>query len=169
MTTIRHRIAATVILATALPLSACSDDTTDTTDTTTVTATETVEASPETSTSADSTVTVSSTGDGPVGLTTADTLPGDTTGFSGRLITGPGSCFALAEFGGDGAPRTLVFPAGTEFVTRDGRPSVTMPGRDAAYVGQPLDVDGTDVPVTDLAGFPDACSRGGTGTALVVD
>lgn len=114
-------------------------------------------------------LTVTAAGHGPVAVTADADSGADTTTVSGKLIVGPGSCFALKEIGHDGqdAPRPLILPAGSEAVTGDGRPSVTLPGQDTTYIGTDITVDAAEVSVTDIDGFPEQCSHA-TGTTLLV-
>lgn len=180
----RHRAAVTASLAAVLalgPLSACSDSdgsngsAPDTPTFTEDTGTETVttEAGDPSDASepdpADSHITVSASGSGPIALTTDDSPEGEAESISGRLVTGQGSCFAVVGFSDDGPPRPLVVPADADVVTQDGRPSVTLPGRDTVYVGQPMDLEATTVPISDLEGVPDRCARGDSRDALVAN
>ncbi|WP_145942201.1 hypothetical protein [Corynebacterium glyciniphilum] len=192
----RHRAAITASLAAVLalgPLSACSDgdgnngsapDTPTFTEDTgtgntgtdareTVTETVTTEAGDPSDASepdpADGRITVSASGSGPVALTTDDSPEGEAESISGRLVTGQGSCFAVVGFSDDGPPRPLVVPADADVVTQDGRPSVTLPGRDTVYVGQPMDLEATTVPISDLEGVPDRCASGDSRDALVAN
>jgi hypothetical protein len=190
----RRRAAVTTALAAVLTLgplgtlSACSDDsdTADSADSTaapeTVTETVTTEASETAGTSETSEtsetqvpeghITVSTSGSGPTAITTEDTPEGETYGTSGTLVVGPGSCFALKEFGnrgGDNTPRPLVLPVDSEFVTQGGRPSVTLPDKDTVYVGENMDVDVVSMKLSELDGLPDACARGASQTGLVVN
>lgn len=190
----RHRAAVTAALASFLSLgalSACSDDDgttepsfTESTSAAAETVTETVtteatEPSETSETSATSEpeipeghITVSTSGSGPTAITTEDTPEGERYGTSGTLVVGPGSCFALKEFGnrgGDNTPRPLVLPVDSEFVTQGGRPSVTLPDKDTVYVGESMDVDVVSMQLSELDGLPDACARGTSRTGLVVN
>lgn len=184
----RRRAAVTTALAAVLTLgtlSACSDDsdtadTADTADTTTgtvapetVTETVTTDASETSETDVpEGHITVSTSGSGPTAITTEDTPEGKTYGTSGTLVVGPGSCFALKEFGnrgGDNTPRPLVLPVDSEYVTQGGRPSVTLPDKDTVYVGENMDVDVVSMQLSELDGLPDACARGVSRTGLVVN
>ena len=185
----RHRAAVAAALTAVLalgPLSACSDDSDSTSGTDapvftedtgtdapeTVTETVTTDASDTSGASEpeapEGHITVSASGSGPIALTTDDSPEGETESISGRLVTGQGSCFAVVGLSDDGPPRPLVVPADSEVVTQDGRPSVTLPGRDTVYVGETMDVEATPVPISDLEGVPDRCARGDSRDALVV-
>lgn len=181
--TVRHRAAAATVLAAVLalgPLSACSNgdgsngsapDTPTFTEDTGAggTSTDAPETGAETGgETADGRITVSASGSGPVALTTDDSPEGETESVSGRLVTGQGSCFAVVGLSDDGPPRPLVVPSDSEVVTQDGRPSVTLPGRDTVYVGETMDVEATSVPISALEGVPDRCTRGDSRDALVV-
>lgn len=189
----RHRAAVAAALTAVLalgPLSACSDDSDSTSGTDapvftedtgtdapeTVTETVTTDASDTSGTSEpearEGHITVSTSGGGPTAITTEDSPEGETYGTSGRLVVGPGSCFALKEFGnrgGDNTPRPLVLPVDSEFVTQEGRPSVTLPGKDTVHVGETMDVDVVSMKLSELDGLPDACARGTSQTGLVVN
>ncbi|MEJ6550246.1 hypothetical protein PQI66_11900 [Corynebacterium sp. USCH3] len=180
----RHRAAVTAALAAVLSLgalSACSDDDGTTepsfTESTsaaadTVTETVTTEAAEPSATSEpevpEGHLAVSASGSGPIALTTDDAPDGETENISGRLVTGQGSCFAVVGFNDDGAPRPLVIPADSDIVTQGGRPAVTLPGQDAVHVGETIDVEAVTVPITDLEGVPEQCTRGDAEDALVV-
>lgn len=186
----RHRaVAASLAAVLALgTVAACSDDdstaepsfteNTDVTETVTTDATETESEASETSETSETTetpeghVAVSASGGGPIALTTQDTPDGESYGTSGRLVVGPGSCFALKEFGnrgGDNTPRPLVLPVDSEFVTQGGRPSVTLPGKDTVHVGETMDVEVVSKQLNELDGLPDACARGASRSGLVVN
>lgn len=83
----------------------------------------------------------------------------------GKLITGPGGCFALTD---DDRPRLLVFPEDTAFELQDGRPSATFAGTEH-FVGQTFTADLTEVPQSSVTGIPDRCSRGAGDTVLVIE
>lgn len=117
---------------------------------------------------ATSRISVSVIGAGPMGLTTVDSHGANAMAISGRLIVGPGSCFALKDTGVHGAPLLLVAPAGTEFTTRRGRPAATFPGQGTVFVGDFAQVSGAQVSLDRLDGVPERCTQGGTAMALVV-
>lgn len=83
----------------------------------------------------------------------------------GKLIAGPGSCFA---FDGAGAPQLAVFPPGATFVLQNGKPSVTVNGVEHA-VGREFTSETTALPAAEVTGVPERCARGSAGTVLVVD
>lgn len=189
----RHRaVAASLAAVLALgTVTACSDDDTtaeptftENNDVTETVTPETTTATETSATSATSTtsepeipeghIAVSSSGGGPIALTTRDTPEGEPQQVTGRLIVGPGSCFALKRPNGRGndgenAPRPLVLPVGSEFVTRGDRPSVTLPGKDTVYVGETMDVEAVSMPFNELDGLPDPCARGAAESGLVVN
>ena len=179
----RHRaVAASLAAVLALgAVTACSDDDSTaepsfTTETTTTTETSTTSTTSATSEPAipEGHIAVSASGGGPIALTTGDTPGGESRQVSGRLIVGPGSCFALKRpdaRGNDGenAPRPLVLPEDAEFVTRGDRPSVTLPGEDTVYVGETIDIEAVSMPFNELHGLPDACARGAAPSGLVVN
>lgn len=116
-----------------------------------------------------STVSVDASGRGPIALSaTGGGTDGTAESIDGRLVTGQGSCFAIVDGSTDEAPRPVVFPAGTESVTERGRPSVTPPGQDTVYVGEPISVEAVPVQLEDLDGLPERCATGGSTTGLVV-
>ncbi|MDN6706979.1 hypothetical protein [Corynebacterium glyciniphilum] len=189
----RHRtvaasLAAVLTLGTLGTVTACSDDDSTAeptfTGNTDVAETVTTETSATSATSAAATtseqetpeghIAVSASGGGPIALTTGDTPEGESQKVSGRLIVGPGSCFALKKPDGRGnedenAPRPLVLPVDSEFVTRGDHPSVTLPGRDTVYVGETMDVEAVSMPFNELDGLPDPCARGAAESGLVVN
>lgn len=83
----------------------------------------------------------------------------------GKLITGPGGCFALTD---DDRPRLLVFPEDATFVLQHGKPSATFGGAEHV-VGQTFTADLTEVPQSSVTGIPERCSRGAGDTVLVVE
>ncbi len=104
--------------------------------------------------------------EGVLGLHHSGPVPAGAPGpGSGRLITGPGGCFAFA---GDRAPQLVVFPAEAMFVLQNGRPSVTVDGTEH-FVGRELTVSTTAVSKAKVTGLPDRCSRGSSDTVLVVN
>ena len=171
--------AAALLVTVTLALTACSDRDTDNAPSFTEMPDDTASDSTSDSTSdsrSDTAIaqgpTVTAAGKGPVAVTadsTHDGDPTDTTPVSGKLIVGPGACFSLTETGrgSQGAPRPLILPVGSESVTADGRPSVTLPGQDATYVGTDITVAAAEIPVSDIDGFPEQCSHA-SGTALFV-
>ncbi|GAA3705143.1 hypothetical protein GCM10022377_18580 [Zhihengliuella alba] len=105
---------------------------------------------------ADRRIDVEAIGDGPIGLTTAEAAQnGDDA--SGRLITGPGGCFAVVD---NAEPQLLLFPEDAEFVLRDGQPSVTTSGLGTVEVGKQFDFSAEAVALEDTAGIPDRCTHG---------
>lgn len=143
-----------------LPLTACGGDGGPATESTTEAATGA------------SALSVEASGRGPIALSAsdggADVAEGTAESIDGRLVTGQGSCFAIVDGSTDEAPRPVVFPAGTESVTEQGRPSVTPPGQDTVYVGEPISVEAVPVQLEDLDGLPEQCATGGSTTGLVV-
>lgn len=83
----------------------------------------------------------------------------------GKLITGPGGCFALTN---EGPPQLLVFPADATFVLQEGKPSATFGGTEH-LVGRQLDVPTTAISKTDVAGIPDRCAQGSDATVIVIN
>ncbi|MGP9723091.1 hypothetical protein ACT3SZ_03615 [Corynebacterium sp. AOP40-9SA-29] len=153
----RTALGALAVLVT-VPLTACGEDAEPAAETTTET----------------SALTIDAAGRGPIALSTSNGADGvegtDGTAESidGRLVTGQGSCFAIVDGSTDQAPRPVVFPTGTESVTEQGRPSVTPPGQDTVYVGEPISVEAVSVQLEDLDGLPEQCATGGSTTGLVV-
>ena len=84
---------------------------------------------------------------------------------SGKLITGPGGCFA---FVGAGAPQLAVFPPAATFVLQNGKPSVTVDGVEHA-VGREFAAETTELSVAATTGVPERCARGSADTVLVID
>jgi len=104
--------------------------------------------------------------EGVVALQHSDAVADGTAGPSGgRLITGPGGCFALTD---DDRPRLLVFPEDAEFELQNGRPSATFAGSQH-FVGQTFTADMTEVPQSSVTGIPQRCSRGSGDTVLVIE
>ena len=102
---------------------------------------------------------------GVLGLQYSGSVPTGSPGpASNKLITGPGGCFAVA---GAGAPQLAIFPSDATFVLQNGKPSVTV-DRVEHPVGRELNADTTVVPVAQVAGVPDRCTRGAAGTVLVL-
>lgn len=83
----------------------------------------------------------------------------------GKLITGPGGCFALTR---NGPPQLLVFPDDATFVLKHGKPSVTV-GGSKTPVGRQLSAQTTKIPTSEVTGIPERCSHGPSNTVLVVD
>ncbi|HIW92538.1 MAG TPA: hypothetical protein H9870_12875 [Candidatus Corynebacterium avicola] len=192
----RPATAAIAVLTTGLlTLTACNDSSEDSTATTdaseaseTTAATEATDASESTEASeseaAESSTedapegafTVQAQGSSPVGLVTNDSPSEEqeeqTYTINGRLIIGPGSCFALKESGsrgGDDLPRPLVVPDGSTFTRDSEQPSITLPDEDEPItVGDDVTLDVVSVQLTDLKGLPDQCARGGSKSGLVV-
>lgn len=102
---------------------------------------------------------------GVLGLQHSGSVPAGTPGpASSKLITGPGGCFA---FVGAGAPQLAIFPPDATFVLQNGKPSVTVDGAEHP-VGRELTFDTAVVPVQQVAGLPERCTRGAADTVLVV-
>ena len=102
---------------------------------------------------------------GDLGLQYSGPVPAGSPGpASGKLITGPGGCFAFVS---DGAPQLAIFPPEATFVLQNGRPSVTVNGVEHP-VGRELTSDTTVVPRADTTGVPERCARGAADTVLVV-
>ena len=110
-------------------------------------------------------LTVTAEGDGPIGLTTGDAPAGTAQSFDGRLITGPGDCFAYKD---RDRPQLLVFPADAEFVTSGERPSVTAEALGTAYAGERIQVSAVEVPQDEIDGIPEQCAAGAADSVLVV-
>lgn len=195
----RPATAAIAVLTTGLlTLTACNDSSEDSTATTgapesaaTTGASEAADASGSTgsteaseSDAAESSTeesteegfTVQAQGSSPTGLVTSD-APSEkqeeqTYTINGRLIVGPGSCFALKESGsrgGDDLPRPLVVPEGSTFTRDSEQPSITLPDEDDPItVGDDVTLEVVPVQLTDLKGLPDQCARGGSKSGLVV-
>lgn len=89
---------------------------------------------------------------------------GDAGPANGKLITGPGGCFALTN---NGPPQLLVFPEEATFILKGGKPSVTIEGVETK-VGQQVSVETTKVSISRVTGIPERCSHGPSDTALVV-
>ncbi|GAA4516269.1 hypothetical protein [Brevibacterium yomogidense] len=83
----------------------------------------------------------------------------------GKLITGPGGCFALTD---DDRPRLLVFPDDATFELQHGKPSATFGGAEL-FVGQRFTADLTEVPQSSVTGIPERCSKGAGDTVLVIE
>ncbi|WP_309082421.1 hypothetical protein [Zhihengliuella sp.] len=125
------------------------------------------ESADETSDAADSgdrEIAVEAVGDGPIGLTATEPAE-NAEDVSGRLITGPGGCFALVD---DGEPQLLLFPDDAEFVLRDGQPSVTTAALGTARVGDPFESSAEPVALEDTTGIPDRCAHGEATEALLL-
>ncbi|MBB0970389.1 hypothetical protein G6016_15775 [Dietzia aerolata] len=102
---------------------------------------------------------------GVLGLQYSGSVPAGTPGpASNKLITGPGGCFAVI---GAGAPQLAIFPPDATFVLQNGKPSVTVDGAEHP-VGRELTFDTAVVPVQQVAGLPERCTRGAADTVLVV-
>lgn len=84
---------------------------------------------------------------------------------SGKLITGPGGCFA---FVGAGAPQLAIFPPDATFVLQNGKPSATVNGVHHV-VGREFTAETTALPVDKVTGVPERCNPGSADTVLVVD
>lgn len=179
-----HRATTTAALAAlALGLSACGSDDAQPEETTTTTTTATSSAEPteessgeKTSSSSDGAgstkgegggLDVTVAGDqGVLALQRSGSVPdGQAVPDGGKLITGPGGCFALTH---DGPPQLLVFPDDATFVLTKGKPSATVDGSRTAVGGQ-LTAKTTEVPVSEVTGIPERCSHGPSDTVLVVD
>ena len=176
-----HRATTTAALAAlALGLSACGSDDAQPEETTTTTTTSsaepTEESSGEKTTSSDDDaestqgdgggLDVTVAGDqGVLALQRSGPAPDGAAGpQGGKLITGPGGCFALTD---DGPPQLLVFPDDATFVLEEGKPSATVGGSRTA-VGEQLTAETTEVPVSEVTGIPQRCSHGPSDTVLVV-
>ena len=175
----RVMISAAVVVA-ALGVGACGSgapepSVTTVTDTTTVPARDTAAEAPEADQQPEADSDTGQVGDvlevtahgdrGVLGLQYSGPVPAGAPGpASGKLITGPGGCFA---FVGDGPPQLAIFPPDATFVLQNGRPSVTVNGVEHP-VGRELTSDTTVVPRADTTGVPERCARGAADTVLVV-
>lgn len=112
-----------------------------------------------------STLKVSSTGHGPVALTSSSSVKKGTPQ-NVRLITGPGHCFALKNHG---RPRLVVFPEDTSFVLRGARPAATLDQGRTIQVGQSAELTVTEMSTDQVSGIPTRCARGNSETLLVVN
>lgn len=182
MSPARRAIISAAVAVAALGVGACAPTGSEPT-VTTVTATTTVEpAPPETGTETPApgqeaaagakpgddagVLEVTARGDqGVLGLQYSGSVPAGTPGpASGKLITGPGGCFALV---GAGAPQLAIFPPDTTFVLQNGKPSATVDGVEHV-VGRAFDSETTVLPVDRVAGVPERCTNGSADTVLVV-
>lgn len=180
MSPTRRVMVSAAVVAGALGVGACESGgpepaVTTVTDTTTAPARDTaaeapdVGQAPETDPDTDQVgdvLEVTAHGDrGVLGLQYSGPVPAGSPGpASGKLITGPGGCFAFVS---DGAPQLAIFPPDATFVLQNGRPSVTVDGVEHP-VGRELTADTTVVPLADAAGVPERCARGAADTVLVV-
>ena len=182
MSLTRRLIVPTVVALTPLGLAACGSSGSEST-ATTVTETTTAAAAPQVADggapeadrapgadaeSQDNVgmLEVTVRGDqGVLGLQYSGSVPAGTPGpASNKLITGPGGCFAVI---GAGAPQLAIFPPDATFVLQNGKPSVTVDGAEHP-VGRELTFDTAVVPVQQVAGLPERCTRGAADTVLVV-
>lgn len=106
-----------------------------------------------------------SEGNGPIGLIYTGTPDGDAESVSGKLITGPGSCFSLTD---DGQPELVLFEDGTEFTLDGERPSATSPSLGQAYVGEMVEFSAVPLTQSDVSGIPDRCAQGVAERVLLV-
>lgn len=111
-----------------------------------------------------SSLEVSPTGDGPIGLT-ANGADGEAATIEGRLIVGPGGCLSLTA---RNQPQLLVLPEGTDFVLRDDRPSLTTEELGTLRVGEQVTLEAVSIAASDASGIPERCSRGAADTLLAV-
>lgn len=111
-------------------------------------------------------ITVHTEGQGPYGLFTSDVPTGESREISGKLIIGPGSCFALT---GNGQPELLVFGDDAEFVLREGQPSVTTDGTGTLNVGEQVELSVTEISQDSADGIPTQCTQGAADTVLITD
>ena len=191
MTQTRSRIFVGAALVLGLGLSACSADEQNNEETTSPA--ETTEAAPEaTSDDADDTVadeteeaeadetetdeTDEAEAAGPVEVTVVSdqgvvalthdgNLPDGKAGpTAGRLVTGPGDCFAITS---DGPAVLVVFPDDAEFVLEDSRPSVTLDGTEH-YVGELFGVETVELSASDFTGIPERCQHGQAADKVLV-
>lgn len=111
-------------------------------------------------------LTVEVDGDGPFGLSASEAPDVDARDYSGKLIIGPGSCFAITD---DAQPQLVVFADGAEFVLRDDRPSVTTSGLGTVLVGDDFDFTAVEIAADDVDGIPERCLQGAQEAVLVVE
>ena len=111
------------------------------------------------------TVEVEAEGDGPIGLKSGAVPTADPQAVSGKLITGPGGCFALVD---DDQPRLLIFGDDAEFTLREGKPSVTTRALGTVTVGSRLSASATSVGMDETTGVPERCAHGAQDTVLVI-
>lgn len=111
-------------------------------------------------------ITVSATGDGPMGLTTTDTPAGDASTVEGRFIVGPGGCFSFTQ---QDQPQLLVFADGTEFVLQGDRPSAETDASGTLYAGERAELQAIELDKSEVDGIPQRCDNGSAETVLVVE
>lgn len=83
----------------------------------------------------------------------------------GRLIGGPGNCYALTD---NNQPQLVVFGDDAEFVTAGERPSVTVDGLGTMEVGAQTSFTAVEMNIDNVDGIPDRCSQGAANTVLVL-
>ena len=168
-----HRVVVCVLAIMAVALSACGSDDAQPDETTTTSSAQPTQEKPSSDGDTESKdedgggLDVTVAGDqGVLALQYSGSAPDGKAGpASGKLITGPGGCFALTR---KGPPQLLVFPDDATFVLKHGKPSVTV-GGSKTPVGRQLSAQTTKVPTSEVTGIPGRCSHGPSDAVLVVD
>lgn len=88
---------------------------------------------------------------------------GEATALDGKLISGPGGCFAVQP---GGQPELLLLGDDTEIGQNP--PTLTLDDGTAIKVGDQLNATGVQVNVADVEGIPQQCSQGAADTAWVL-
>jgi len=169
----KQRVVVCVLAVMAVALSACGSDDAQPDETTTTSSEQPTQEKPSSDDGSESKdeagggLDVTVAGDqGVLALQYSGSVPEGKAGPArGKLITGPGGCFALTR---KGPPQLLVFPDDAKFVLKHGKPSATVDGTKTP-VGRQLSAQTTKVPTSDVTGIPERCSHGPSDTVLVVD
>ncbi|MEU3847665.1 hypothetical protein AB0E44_11855 [Micrococcus terreus] len=88
---------------------------------------------------------------------------GEATALDGKLISGPGGCFAVQP---GGQPELLLLGDDTEIGQNP--PTLTLDDGTAIKVGDQLNATGLQVNVADVEGIPQQCFQGAADTAWVL-
>ncbi|WP_431860520.1 hypothetical protein [Micrococcus terreus] len=88
---------------------------------------------------------------------------GEATALDGKLISGPGGCFAVQP---GGQPELLL--VGDDVEIGQNPPTLTLDDGTAIKVGDQLNATGVQVNVADVEGIPQQCSQGAADTAWVL-